>query len=88
MKRIFVGNIPFSATEDEIRELFEQHGEVHSVNVISDRETGRPRGFAFVEMDEDPAGAAIEALDGFDLGGRNIRVSEARPRPDRGRDRW
>lgn len=80
MKRIYVGNLPFSATEDEIRELFGQHGAVHSVNLITDRETGRPRGFGFVEMDDDAAGAAITALDGSMLGQRNLKVNEARPR--------
>lgn len=80
-KRIYVGNIAFSATEDELREAFAQHGTVTGVDVITDRETGRPRGFAFVEM-EDPAAAdaAIAALDGTDLGGRNLRVNEAQER--------
>ena len=80
-KRIYVGNIPFSATEEELRELFAQHGSVTGVDVIMDRETGRPRGFAFVEM-EDPAAAdaAIGALDGSDLAGRSLRVNEAQER--------
>jgi len=80
MKRIYVGNLPFSATEDEVRALFEQHGTVHAVNVIADRDTGRPRGFAFVDMEDDAASAAIEALDGYMFGQRNLRVNEARPR--------
>ena len=80
MKRIYVGNLPFSATEDELRELFEQHGAVHSVNLITDRETGRARGFGFVEMDDDAAGSAITALDGSMLGQRSLKVNEARPR--------
>ena len=84
MKKIFVGNLPFTATEDEVRELFEQHGTVHSVALISDRETGRPRGFGFIEMENDAANAAIQALDGYDLGGRNLRVNEANERGDRG----
>jgi len=84
VKRIYVGNLPYSATEDELRQLFAQHGEVHSVNLISDRETGRPRGFGFVEMDDDAASSAITALDGHDLGGRSLRVNEARPRRERG----
>ena len=80
-KRLYVGNIPFSASEDEIREAFAAHGEVASVDVIMDRETGRPRGFAFVEMaEESSARAAIEALDGQDFGGRGLRVSEAQER--------
>ena len=79
--KIYVGNIPFSATEDELRDLFARHGNVQSVNVIMDRETGRPRGFAFVEMEEaSSAQDAISALDGSDLGGRNLRVNEAQER--------
>jgi len=80
-KRIYVGNLPFSSTEDDLRSVFERHGSVNSVNVITDRETGRPRGFAFVEMSEDSAAAdAISALDGTDMGGRNLRVNEAQER--------
>jgi len=70
MKSIYVGNLPFSATEDEIRDLFGEHGEVKEVRMISDRETGRPRGFGFVRMDPAEADAAIEALNGTELGGR------------------
>ena len=77
-KKVYVGNMPFSATEDDLRSLFERHGSVASVNVIMDRETGRPRGFAFVEMDEaSAADDAIRALDGSDMGGRSLRVNEA-----------
>jgi len=79
-KKLYVGNLPFSATEAELKEVFEQHGTVESINVITDRETGRPRGFAFIEMDDAGANAAREALDGKDLGGRNIRVDEAHDR--------
>lgn len=79
-KRLYVGNLPFSATESELRDLFEKHGEVTSVNVITDRETGRSRGFAFVEMDTSGAEAAIQALDGQDMDGRPLRVNEARER--------
>lgn len=80
-KKLYVGNIPFSTTEDELRALFERHGRVGSVNVITDRETGRPRGFAFVEMDEaSAADAAVQALDGTELGGRSLRVNEAQDR--------
>ena len=80
-KKIYIGNLPFSSTEDELRAVFERHGEVASVNVITDRETGRPRGFAFVEMDEaSGADDAIRALDGSELGGRSIRVNEAQDR--------
>ena len=77
-QKLYVGNLPFSATEDEIRELFSQHGEVQSVNLISDRETGRPRGFGFVEMEG--AEAAIEALNGQDFGGRTLTVNVAHNR--------
>jgi RNA recognition motif-containing protein len=79
-KSIYVGNLPFNATEDEVRSLFEAHGNVLSVKLISDRETGRPRGFAFVEMDSSDAAAAISALDGADMNGRSLRVNEAMDR--------
>ena len=79
-KKLFVGNLPYSATEEELRELFAQYGEVQSVKLITDRETGRPRGFAFIEME---AQAAIDALNGTELGGRNLRVDVARERPPR-----
>lgn len=80
-KKLYVGNLPFSATEDELRSLFESHGSVGSVNVITDRETGRSRGFAFVEMDDAGAAeAAMRALDGQDMGGRSLRVNEAQDR--------
>ena len=85
MKTIYVGNLPFSSTQAEISDLFSRFGTVHSVNLISDRETGRPRGFCFVEMDPDQAQAAIEALNGSELGGRSLRVNEARGREERGR---
>ena len=77
-KKLYVGNLPFSITENELRDSFERHGSVSSVNVIMDRDTGRPRGFAFVEMDEaSAADDAMRALDGSDLGGRTLRVNEA-----------
>jgi RNA recognition motif-containing protein len=77
-KKLYVGNLPFSATESDLRSLFQPHGEVESVNVIMDRETGRARGFAFVEMqDASDAANAIRALDGADMGGRSLRVNEA-----------
>ncbi|MGL1862788.1 MAG: RNA-binding protein [Pseudodesulfovibrio sp.] len=85
-KKLYVGNLPWSATEDEIRAAFGEFGEVTSVNLIEDRETGRPRGFGFVEMDADGAVAAIDAMDGKDFGGRNIKVNEAKPREER--PRW
>ena len=82
-KKIYVGNLPFSATDDEVRNLFAEHGTVESVNLITDRETGRPRGFGFVEM-ADGADEAIQALHQTDMGGRSLNVNEARPRTDRG----
>jgi RNA recognition motif-containing protein len=90
MKKIYVGNLPFSATETEVEDLFAEHGTVHSVALISDRETGRPRGFGFVEMDASGADAAIEALDGQAMGGRNLKINEARPRENRAprRNSW
>ncbi|HTO55362.1 MAG TPA: RNA-binding protein [Myxococcota bacterium] len=89
-KKLYVGNLPFSATEDELRDLFERHGGVDSVKVITDRETGRPRGFAFVEMTEPSAATdAIRALDGTQMGGRALKVNEAqdKPRPSGGSGR-
>lgn len=81
MTNIYVGNLPYSATEDELREVFSQHGEVSSVNVVMDRETGRPRGFAFVEMPNAAEAAnAIEHLNLQEIGGRSITVDEARPK--------
>ena len=81
---IYVGNLDFSSTEDSIRALFEQHGEVTSVKLITDRDTGRSRGFAFVEMSSNDEGrAAIAALDGKELDGRALKVNEARPRAPR-----
>lgn len=79
-KRLFVGNLPFSVSEEDIRELFSQHGEVQSVRLITDRETGRPRGFGFVEMSNDDADKAMKALNGTDFSGRALRVDEARER--------
>lgn len=84
MKKIYCGNLPYSATESEIREVFGAHGTVESVSLVADRETGRPRGFGFVEMDDEGAIAAIAALDGTDMGGRSLRVNEARPRREGG----
>lgn len=89
-KKIYVGNLPFDVTEDAVRELFAAHGEVNSVSLITDRDTGRPRGFGFVEM-ESGADDAIQALDNTSLGGRNLKVNEAKPRENRrsgGGSRW
>jgi len=85
---IYVGNLNYAATEDGIRAAFQEFGEVTSVKIVEDRETGRSRGFGFVEMaNDEEAKKAIEALDGKELDGRALRVNEARPRPDRGGDR-
>ena len=85
MKNIYVGNLKFDATEDQVRALFEPYGPVDRVSIVTDRDTGQPRGFAFVEMtDDEAAGKAMEALNGMSLGGRNLTVNEARPKEDRG----
>ncbi|MEW5724955.1 MAG: RNA-binding protein [Thermodesulfobacteriota bacterium] len=80
MLTIYVGNLPYTSSKEEISDLFSRYGQVHSVNLISDRETGRPRGFGFVQMDQEEALAAIEALNGSEMGGRTLRVNEARER--------
>ena len=85
MKQIYVGNLPYKSGEDEVRDLFSQYGEVISVKLITDRETGRPRGFGFVEMEDEGAINAIESLDGKEFEGRTLRVNEARPRENRPR---
>jgi RNA recognition motif-containing protein len=89
---IFVGNLEFSATEQDVRQMFERYGVVDTVRIMTDRETGRPRGFGFVEMPDDTAArAAITGLQGTALGGRTLNVNEARPREERPRprrERW
>ncbi|MBL8198719.1 MAG: RNA-binding protein [Chromatiales bacterium] len=80
MTRIYVGNLPYTADEESVRELFAQHGAVEAVRLINDRETGRFRGFCFVEMPESDAQNAIARLNGHDMGGRQLRVNEARER--------
>jgi RNA recognition motif-containing protein len=90
--KIYVGNLTFETTESQLSDLFSQHGEVQEVTLITDRATGRSRGFGFVEMrNEQAARQAISALNGADLGGRHITVNEARPKTDRkapSRNRW
>ena len=81
MSKIYVGNLPFSADEAAVRALFEQHGTVDSVSMINDRETGRPRGFGFVEMPRADAERAIQALNGQQMGGRPLKVNEAQDKP-------
>ncbi|MHC4130321.1 MAG: RNA recognition motif domain-containing protein [Planctomycetota bacterium] len=94
MFNIYVGNLSFEATEDELRGLFEEHGEVLKVNIITDRDTGRPRGFGFVEMADASKGrTAVEQVNGREVGGRTLTINEAKPRESRGggggrRDRW
>ena len=80
---IYVGNLPFTTTGTELEELFGQYGAVDSASVINDRETGRSRGFGFVEMEDSAGKTAIEELDGTDMDGRNLKVNEARPRERR-----
>ena len=102
MKKIYVGNLPFSATEEQVRTLFSQHGTVQSVNLVSDRETGRPRGFGFVEISDEGLAPALKALDGYEMEGRALKVNQAEDKPrnggggsmrgsdrgDRGGSRW
>ena len=84
MKNLYVGNLPHSTTETELRNLFEAHGAVEKVSIVTDRETGRARGFAFVEMTEaGEAEKAIAALNGSELGGRALKINEAKPKTDR-----
>jgi len=85
MKNIFVGNLDFHATDQAVRGLFEQYGAVNSCRIMTDRDTGRSRGFAFVEMEnDDEAEKAIAALNGYTLDGRQLNVNVARPKPERG----
>ncbi|HKX28528.1 MAG TPA: RNA-binding protein [Blastocatellia bacterium] len=82
--RLYVGNLPFSVSEQDLEDLFSRSGQVESTNIVTDRDTGRSRGFAFVEMDSrEAADAAIEALNGFELAGRPLTVNEARPKENR-----
>lgn len=84
MKNIYVGNLSFGATDDSVRSLFETHGTVGRVNIVTDRDTGQPRGFGFVEMSNDGEGEkAIAALNGTDFDGRALSVNEARPKTER-----
>ena len=84
MKKIYVGNFPLSLTESELRSLFEQHGSIENVTIVTDRESGRSRGFGFVSMpNDDEAETAMAALNGKDLGGRTLTVNEARPQTQR-----
>lgn len=84
MTKLYVGNLPFSATEDSVRTLFASHGTVEKVSMINDRETGRPRGFGFVEMSNADASRAMQALNGKDFDGRPLKVNEAQDKPRTG----
>ena len=86
--KIYVGNLSYDSSQEGLRQLFEQYGQVLSVNLIEDRQTGRPRGFGFVEMDPDGATAAIDALNGTDFDGRTLKVNQAKPRESRPSQRW
>ena len=90
--RLYVGNLPFSATEDELRTVFGEFGTVETAELVMDRETGRPRGFGFVQMDSEVAATAIKKLDGFEMGGRALNVNEAKERtnsrPPRRQSNW
>ena len=83
MKKLYVGNLPFDTDEEQVRELFSTYGEVRSVDMINDRDTGRFRGFCFVAMDNSEADAAVAALNGYSFGGRPLKVNEAKPREER-----
>ena len=87
-KNLYVGNLPYTINEDQLRSLFAQAGEVSTVNIIVDRDSDRPRGFAFVEMStQEAANEAIKRFNGYQLDGRNLTVNEARPREERSGDR-
>ena len=83
VKKLYVGNLPFSTTEDDVRGMFEPFGSLESLNLITDRDSGRFRGFGFVELEDDAAESAMKELDGKDFGGRPLRVNEANERPPR-----
>ncbi|MGI9584626.1 MAG: RNA recognition motif domain-containing protein [Acidimicrobiia bacterium] len=83
MKKLYVGNLPWSTSEEELRQMFEEMGTVESCALITDRETGRSRGFGFVELDDEGAQKAITELDGKEIGGRALRVNEAQDKPRR-----
>ena len=84
MTKLYVGNIPFTATEDTLRALFASHGTVEKISLITDRETGRPRGFGFIEMSNEDASRAMQALNGTDMEGRALKINEAQDKPRTG----
>ena len=83
MTKLYVGNLPFTATEESVRALFAPHGTIESFALVSDRDSGQPRGFGFIEMSNADASRAVQALNGTDFGGRALRVNEAQPREQR-----
>jgi cold-inducible RNA-binding protein len=85
--KLYVGNLPFTATEESVRALFSQHGTVEKVSLITDRDTGRPRGFGFVEMPNADAARAMQAINGTEMGGRSLKVNEAQDRDRSGGNR-
>jgi RNA recognition motif-containing protein len=87
-KNLYVGNLSFDTSEEGLRGQFEQYGTVESAKIITDRETGRSRGFGFVEMDTEGGEAAIQALNGKSVDGRDLKVNEAKPREPRSNNRW
>jgi RNA recognition motif-containing protein len=88
MTKLYVGNLPFTATEEAVRNLFAPHGTVEKISLISDRDTGRARGFGFVEMSESDASRAMQALNGKELDGRALKINEAQERPRSGGSRY
>ena len=88
MTKLYVGNLPFTATEESVRNLFAPHGTVEKISLISDRDTGRPRGFGFVEMSNSDASRAMQALNGKELDGRSLKINEAQDRPRSGGSRY
>ncbi len=81
MTKLYVGNLPFTATEDAVRNLFADHGTVEKISLINDRDTGRPRGFGFIEMSNSDATRAMQALNGKDFDGRALKINEAQDKP-------
>ena len=88
MTKLYVGNLPFTVTEEAVRNLFAPHGTVEKISLINDRETGRPRGFGFIEMSNSDASRAMQALNGKDLDGRALKINEAQERPRTGGSRY
>ena len=88
MTKLYVGNLPFSATEESVRNLFAPHGTVEKISLINDRDTGRPRGFGFIEMSNSDASRAMQALNGKELDGRALKINEAQDRPRTGGSRY